>query len=320
MSILNAANCGNTTNTGVNACNLIPGRIVRAIAIPRGFVIPASQTTDAATFAAALKAYTQADTRASRFFLSPLLSEIDPQGGDTVNETRDNYELQVQQKPYNWGWKMTTSELNICDYKNWYNLVNNQAGAFEFILIDDAGQVWGRTATDADDAEGSGGYTMIDIVVEGWKPKTGSALPEYMFRLKFLNNLQLITQFSMVAANVFPDNSWGLIGVTLTAASTASTTTHVRFSGKMGCGASTLGGVYGDTLADADAFVITDNGTPITPASVAYNSTGDYYDATVSTLTVGHTIRVLIAPPSEITVAPFGANIISETAYSYVVA
>lgn len=319
-TILNTANCGQLANTGSATCNLIPRLVKYAVAVPKGFVIPAASITDAATFAAYFKGKFTADARSGRFFLSPLLTNFDPKGGDLVSETRDNYEFTVQQKPYNWGWTLNPSGQNICDYKNWYAFANLTQSLYDYLLIDDNGQVWGTAGTDTTGAQGLGGFAMAESVVEGWTPQTAAALTKYMFRLKFLTNAQVIQNFAMVAGNIFPDTTYGLIGTTLAHGATANTSTHIYVTGTMGCGGQTLGSVYGSTLAAAGAWVITDNGTPVTLSAVAYDAVNDQYNFTVGTLTTGHVIIVKLAAPSVVNATPYFANIISETGYTYTTA
>lgn len=314
MSILNAANCGNTTNTGSNGCNLIPGVIKYAVAIPKGTVIPASSMSTAAAFLTYFQSKFTADSRSSRFYLSPLLTNFDDKTGDAVTESRDNYEITVQDKPYNWGWTLNPTGNNFCDYINWYNLVKFNQGTFDFLFIDDAGQVWGTAATDDNDAAGLGGFAMVEVYVSNWSPKTAAALAKYMFRLKFLTNAQIVQNAKFIEAGCYPDNTWGLVGITMVAGTTTNTSTLLYANATMGCGASSLGSVYGSTLAAAGAWVLTKNGASLTPSAVAYMSTTNEYKFTVASLTTGDIITIKPAAPSVVDATPYFANIIAETA------
>jgi hypothetical protein len=315
---LNVANCGNTTNVGSNGCNLVPGIIKYAVAIPKGTVIPASNLTSAASFLTFFKSKFTADARSGRFYLSPLLTNFDDKTGDAVTESRDNFEATVQNKPYNWGWHLNPAGNNFCDYRNWFNLVNFQQGQYDFLFIDDIGQVWGTAALDSTGAQGLGGYAMFEIFVQNWTPKTASALAKYMLRLKFLNNIQIVQNAAFIAASAFPDNTWGLVGVTLAQGATTNTTTLLYLTGTMGCGASTLGSVYGATLAAAGAWVLTKASAPLTPSAVAYDAVNDQYKFTITALTTGDIVTFKLAAPSVVDATPYFANIISETVFTYV--
>lgn len=316
---LNSANCGNTTNTGSNGCNLIPGVIKYAVAIPKGTVIPATALTSASTFMAYFVPKFTADTRSGRFFVSPLLTNFDDKTGDAVTENRDNYEPTVTNKPYNWGWLLNPAGNNFCDYKKWFNLVNFQQNLFDFLFIDDQGQVWGTAAIDALGANGLGGYAMFEVFVPNWTPKTSGALAKYMFRLKFLNSTQVVQNAVFMQASAFPDNTWGLVDVTLSAGTTANTTTLLYVKGTMGCGASSLGATYGSTLAAAAAWALTKNGSALVPSAVAYMPATDEYKFTVAALSSADVVTTKAAAPSVVDATPYFANIITETALTYVV-
>jgi hypothetical protein len=319
-TILGRASCGDLTNTGSAGCNIIPTLINRAVAIPKGYVIPASELTDEGTFATAFQAYfDKKDSRTTRFYMSPLLTNIDLKGGDEVTESRDNYDFTVQFKPYNWSWLQNPSGMNICDYKNWRKIANQTQGLYDWLFIDDSGQVWGTSKADTTGAAGLGGYSAAESVVAPWMPKTASALPKFPFRLLFQNNEEIIGRSEFVQANVFPpNNGWGLIGVTLAAGTTPNTATHTYVSGTFGCGADDLMAAYGDILADPTAWVATDNGSALVISAIAVDPINKQMNLTHASVTSGHTVTVKLAAPSVLNATPFFLNLISETAYSYV--
>lgn len=317
-SILNAANCGNTANTGVNSCDIIPGKPSYVVAIPKGYVIPATSLTDVATFTTEFKAHFQeSDSRSTRFWLSPLLTNMEAKGGDAATETRDNYEFTVQFKPYDWSFLMNGSK---CDYNNWALLVQFNQAKLDFLIIDDRGQVWYKPALDTTGANGAGGFSMAEVSVPGWSPSAqGTTLAKYPFKMLFANNNQIVYT-GFIAASIFPDTTWGLVSTTLTLGATANTATHYYVRGYMGCGGTSIG-VYGDTLAAPAGWVLRNVtlGTAITPSAVAYDPDTDEYDFTVTAATTGNTINISLAAPSDLVSAPFNLvpAPITETALSF---
>lgn len=317
-SILNQANCGNTANTGVNSCDNQPGKPQYVVAIPKGFVIPATNLTDTTTFSTAFKAYFEADSRAARFWLSPLLTNMEAQGGDAVTENRDNYEFTVQFKPYNWSFLLNGSK---CDYNNWANLVQFNQSKLDFLVIDDRGQIWYRPATDSTGAQGAGGFSLAEVSVPNWTPANqGKNLAKYPFRMQFANNSQIVNA-GFISANTFPDATWGLVTTVLSKGSTANTTTNYFVKGFMGCGATSIGSAYGATLAAATGWVLKDvtSSTTITPSAVAYLPDTDEYKFTVTAATTGDTISIKLAAPSILMTTPFNLVLvpITETALTF---
>lgn len=301
----NLINCGDTTNSGVNACNLDLQDIQRVIAIPRGFVFPAAALASNAAFLTALEEGFVENSRSDRFFLSPFLTDLDNRTGDPVTENRNNFELVVQYKPFNWMWNMTN--VSFCSFLNWKTLMDFQQTKYDYLLADGSGNVWGKNALDSAGDASMGGYSMIEVNVYDFVPKTAAALPVYKFCLKFTNNAQVQTNGRFMAAGFFPTDANGLLGTELTLGVTTNTTTHYYVRGFMGCGASSIGAVYGSTLAAAGAWVLTNvtDNTTITPSAVSYNSALDEYDFTVSAQTTADVINIALAAPSVLTGTPY---------------
>lgn len=313
MSILNLTNCNTTGNNGRVSCNATPGKPTFAIAAPKGFVIPDSVLTDNDTFLLYLEErFNASDTRNDRFWLSPQLTNFENKTGDPAMAERDGMSYLAQEKPFNWRWTLNTPGQNICDYKQWRNLVH-LSSLYDWYVIDDKGQFWYTNGTDTDSLPGAAGFTSSQVLVEQWIPKPADGLTEYKFSIQFLYNDELIENIGFIQCGAFPTDKWGLVDVALTARGTTWTTTTAYVKGTLGCGGSSLG-AYSDVLDVAGAWVlynVTDS-SAVTPTAVSYNSTTDEFKFTFTAQTSADVIRVSLAAPSVLNATPYFLNLITE--------
>jgi hypothetical protein len=314
-SILNQANCVNGNNTGIASCSLDPAVIQRFIAIPKGYVVGAPLDTTALN--AFLIARLHADDPAQRFYLSPLLTNFDDKTDSIKEEDRDGYKATTFLPPYNWQWLMNGS---FCAFKNWRTF-NFKQDKYDFLYIDNKGNLIGTAGTDNAGVPGLGGIALFEFLVPDYKPATIAKANQYMVSMKVLNNVELNDNMVMIPGALVPATlqNYGLLDVVLSAGTTSHSTTHIYVSGKMGCGQQSLGVIEGSTLAAAGAWVIYDNTAlaAITPSAVAYDSSNDQYNFTVPTMTAGHSITVSLAAPSTLTATPYFFNGITETKNTY---
>ncbi len=316
-SILNTANCNVSGNNGMVGCNIIPTKIAYVAAVSKGTVIPATALTDVDTFLAYLEAaFNAADTRSERMWLSPQLTGFDNKTAEPVMVDRDGMSYLAQEKPFHWKWTLNTPNQNFCDYKKWRNLVH-LSSLYDYFILDDAGQFWYTSATDADGDAGAAGFTSSQVIVGQWSPKKAEGLNEYPFSIQFMYNDELIENLGFIECGAFPTDKWGLIDVTLTlGATTPWTTTAAYVGGGIGCGGGTsLGATYGDTIAAAGAWVIYNrtDAASVTPLTVTYMPVTDEYAFTFAAQTAADVLAFTLAAPSVLNITPYFVNLITET-------
>lgn len=313
-TVLNNSNCGNSTNMGTADCPLNPGVILYAIAIPKGYVVPNASLVDYATFNTKLYMLINAtDSKAGRCYITKLLTEIKDNTGDPVTEERNNTPYVVTSKPYNWEWMVNCS---FCDYKNMLNLLSLNQDKFDYLFVDDQFQVWGTVANDTTGLPGLGGFSMAQVFVLDWTPKTTKALAKYVLRMNFANNLQITKNALFVQSNFNVSSAHGLVDVVLFAGTVGTTSATVLYvKGRYGCNASSLGATYGTVINAATAWSVVPaaGGAAIVPSGVAYNATTDEFALTI-TSTPATALVVGLAVPSVITATPYFAYLITEQA------
>jgi hypothetical protein len=299
-TVLGLANCGQNTNTGIATCAQYPDIMAYLLAVPKGYVFPASVLTSNSAFNAAVDAKLIADT--GRAYMSMQLTDLDNKTGDPVFESRDNSEFLVANKPFNWQFRLTGS---FCEYKNMRMVFNQNQALYDILILDVNGMWWGKTATDAVGGTGLGGFTPSEINVFDWKPKVKDANPMFNVRVQFRNNLEFTETINFVeSAYTVNDATSGLIDVKLIAGTTASTATVLYVSGTLGCGNSSLGATYGTLLNTAALWSVVPaaGGAAIVPSGVAYNAILDQYALTIAS-TPATALIVGIAIPSVVTAA-----------------
>lgn len=311
-TILNNANCGNSTNMGTADCPLNPGVILYTIPIPKGYVIPNASLTSNSVFNTKLYTLINAtDSKSARCYITKLLTEIKDSTGDPVTEDRNNTPYIVTNKPYNWKWLVNCS---FCDYRNMLNLLSLAQDKFDFLYVDDQFQVWGRAANDTSSLPGMGGFSMAQVFVPDFMTKTTKNLPKYEIQHNFLNNTQLTLNGVFAQSNFDPTQAHGLIDVVLSAGTTSSTATVLYVQGAYGCAASNLGDTYGSTLAAAAAWSVVPaaGGAAIVPSGVVYNAILKQWALTIAS-TPATALIVGLAVPSVLTATPYFAYLVTET-------
>ena len=315
-TILNAANCLTTGNTGLFPCAISPSIYKRFFMIPKGSVIPATELADNATLLAYIAAQMKLDNSGSRWHMSGILSNLNDLTEAVKTENRDGQIYITQTPPYNFEWTMT---IQFAQFAKWKQYQFSQS-FYDVLYVDDAGNLIGRQAVDDTGAATIGGIPLTQFYVGDQKQATTDTLVTYKFRHNIEQNVHLNAEMAMIQAGIVPSDYQNLlIDTEIVAGVTSNTSTHIYVSAYFdGIGArKSVGAMYGTTLADPDAFAITDNGSPVTPSAVAYDATNDQWNITVSAITAAHTVKVKFAPPSVMTITPFFLDIISETAYTY---
>lgn len=306
---LGAGSCNDYSNTLIGSCVGEPSLFVYAVLVPKGTVIPNSALVSQAAFNTYVTARFIADT--NRWKLLPLMTDLKDNTGDTVMESRNNYQFPVQDKPYDWEYRLSTT---LCGYKKAYAIAHNKQDSKDVFFIDDQNS-WAMTpALDSSALAGGGAFAMANIWMPIWTQKTASTNPKYMIRFNLLSNLQMSPNAIMMASTFVVNNAIdGLADVTLIPGTTATTATHTYVKGTIGCGGSSLGVTYGNTLAVTPVWVVKNaaTGATITVAAASYDAINDQYDLTLTSAT-GLTVVVALAAPSVMTATPYFAYIITE--------
>lgn len=311
-SILNVANCGISTNMGVNSCVTNPGIIRWAIAVPKGTVIPASSMTTAAVFNAYLLSLFKLDNGSARARLLPAFTMITDNTGDPVTEAQGNFEFKVADRPYNWTFRMNT---NFCSYRNMATLFELSQDLWDFLFVDENNAVMGTLRLDSTGANGLSGISMAQVTVPNWKTKTDSTNTVYTINFLIQNNQDLISGMQINDSNFTPNPAtMGLVDVRLAAGDTASTATVLYVKGFFECGGGNIGDTYGSDIAAASAWSVVPaaGGAAIVPSGVVYNSTLKQYALTIAS-TPATALVVGLAVPSVLTATPYFKYAITET-------
>lgn len=311
--ILNVAACATGGNTGLFPCAFNPTIFRRMVLIPKGYVIPASSLTRAASVRTLLRNGLINDTPGLRWHMSGMLTQFQDNTGDPNFEDRDGYQALAQLKPYNWKYDCT---LQFAQFAKWKAGYQQCQAYYDWLFIDDSGNLIGTPKTDADDAIGLGGISLYSFTIGDALFADATHPVKFPMMLNIMNNVELNANIAMVQANINPsDYEKLLIDVTLSVSTRANTTTHlyvkVNYNG-VGATGNALD-QYGSILAAAGAWLLTDNGSTLTPSAVAYNATYGDLDFTVSTLTSGHTITYRLNLPSVVANAPYYAPLVSDT-------
>lgn len=317
-SILNLANCTVGTNTGVNACSLNPGIYQRFIAVPYGTVIPNSVLI--ATGTTSMQAYTismlQHQNAATRWHLSPVLTNFKDNTDSVKTETRDGFKVVTAEPTYDWSWNMNGS---FCDFQNWLTFSLAQQ-RYQFYFIDNSGNLIATKIADTvtSTAYAAAAVSMFQFFVPAYKPAEFGKLNVFQAMMQFMQNSDLNRDIAVIPANLnqVALQKAGLIDVVLAAGATAVTSTHIYVSGKMGCSQSSMGVTFGNTLAVAGAWTVTNQtlSTTIVPSAVSYDAVLDQYNLTITAATATNVINVALAGAPVLLALSATLNIVSETA------
>jgi len=307
---LNAANCGNFANTGVGTCVVIPDLITYAVAVPKGTSVPVASLVDNATFNAYVNAKFIADSRATRWYLLPFISDLKDNTGDPITEKINNFTKTVQSGRYDWTYRMPN--IFPCGYQNVYNLMQEMQNYFDIYFIDDKGTWFG---TNIDNSGNFYAFSMFEIFVPDYTQKVAGGNPMYYITFRLAQNEQFSKNALFMASQfVVSSTTQQLSSVKLIAGPGTVTATHLFVNGTLGCGGSNLGSVYGATLAATAVWKVNNaaTGAVITVSAVSYDSILNQYDLTI-TSTPGASVIVAIAAPSIVTPSPYGAYVVTET-------
>lgn len=314
--ILNVAACAAGGNTGLFPCAFNPSIFRRFIAIPKGYVIAASTLTSAAAVRALITAGLKEDSPGQRWHMSGMMTQQADETTAPVMENKDNFMVLVQLPPYNVTYDITWQFAQFAKWKGGYQ----QCQAFyDFLFIDDQGNLIGTQKTDANDAIGMGGVSLFQFVVQDYKFADISRVSKFNVTLSFMNNAEVNTGMAMIQAGINPaDYEQLLLDINLSQGATSNTATHIYFTAKFnGIGAiGEVGDLYGTVLDALGAWVFTKNGTTLTPSGIAYRPATKDWDLTVSSLSSADVVTITLQPPSVVTATPYFAPLVSDT-YTY---
>lgn len=317
MDILNLSNCGTSGNVGKFFCSFNPTIYKYFIMIPKGYVIPASVLTSNTALKAHIYAGLINDTPGQRWKRSGILSQMQDNTEAVKTENKDGYLAPTQFPPYNWQWDMTLQMAQFVKWKAYSQVAQDQ---YDYLFIDDAGNLIGTNKLDTTGANGLGGVSLFSFYMQDMKTATVDTLVKFNVNMIITNNVQLNENISMIQAELTPSDWDTVLYDTLITQGTANTATAIKvqcFTDGAGAKASLLA-KYPTELADADAWIVTVNGSPVTPSGVAYDATNDQMVFTVSTLSPADVVTVSLQVPSVLTADPFYINAVSEgTIYSY---
>jgi hypothetical protein len=316
-TILNLSNCGTSGNVGKFFCAFQPSIYKYFLMFPKGTVIPASVLTDNA----ALKDYIYDgltnDTPGLRWKLSGILSQMQDNTEAVKTENKDGYLTPTQFPPYNWQWDMT---LQFAQFAKWKQYSLTAQDQYDFAWVDDAGNLIGTSKTDADGASGLGGVSLFSFYMQDMKTATVDTLVKFNVNMIIQNNAELNESAAMVQANLTPQDWASLLYDTLIVQGLANTSTAIKvqvYTDGIGAKASLLA-KFGTVLDAAGAWLLTKNGSTLTPSGVAYDSTNDQMVFTVSTLSSLDVVTVRLNVPSVLLATPYFCPAVSEgTVYTY---
>lgn len=311
-TVLDLANCGVTGNVGKFFCHFNPTIYKYFILAPKGTVIPTASLDSNTEVKDYIYAGLINDTPAQRWLLSGVLSQFNDRTEDVKTENKDGYMAPTQFPPYNWTYDMT---LQFAQFVKWKAKGLSVADYYDVYFIDDAGNLIGRN-----DATGLGAVSMYTFYLNDQKQATTDTQVKFNVNITILNNDDLNENARMIQAGITANDWSTLLYDTLITQGTANTSTAIKvqvFTDGVGAKSSLLT-KYHSELDVAAAWVVTKNGTPITPSGVAYDAANDQMVFTVSSLSSADVITVVLAAPSVLTATPYFINAVSEgTLYTY---
>lgn len=315
--ILNIANCSTQGNTGGTFCNAEPGYLAYALPVPKGTVIPNTALVSQAAFTTFVQAALWANSRTTRWQKSPKLVEFKDGTKEPQTEDLDGYMVLTQMMPYVWTYRFANGFSGATKnlHQIWRADIHQMQNFYDFFFIDSNNMWWGTNALDSTGAQGMGAISLTQIIIPDWVQATPKSANKYNMMIVLADNGQLNANFASVQCSTLASAFLALTDVSVTVGVTATTSTNIYVSGKIG--GNTLGKQYGAALAIAALWVITDitTGTKtFTTSGVTYDAVNDQYKiaGTWSTSNTGDSVTVALASPSVITAAPYNMPIVTE--------
>lgn len=311
-TVIDLADCGITGNVGKFFCHFNPTIYKYFILAPKGSVIPTAELDDNTELKDYIYSKLINDTPAQRWLLSGVLSQFNDRTEDVKTENKDGYMAPTQFPPYNWTYDMT---LQFAQFVKWKSKGLSVADYYDVFLIDDAGNLIGRDAS-----TGIGAISLYTFYMNDQKQATVDTLVKFLVNMTILNNDDLNENARLVQAGLTPQDWSTLLYDCLVVQGTANTSTAIKVQVYTdGVGAKTsLLAKYSAELDVAAAWVVTKNGSVISPSGVAYDAANDQMVFTVSSLSTGDIITVKLAAPSVLTATPYFINAVTEGAlYTY---
>lgn len=301
-TVLNLVNCGITGNLGSADCGINANLFNYALFIPKGTVIPASAMTTVDELMEYIQTQCHADTVSARYQRSPLIVNLDDKTEDAKSEDRDGRKLIFFEGPWALDYQLSGT---VCDYKTALRVLNNKQSFYDVLFFDANNVLWGTSKTDADGAQGIGGYSLFQLYVKLWKVATKDKPATYRIMFNMNSNAQYQQNLAWVdcsAAELQAPDLTPLEDVTLVAGTTSpNTTSAIYVAGYLGCGGENLGDLYGTILNDATAWSVKNAATGAAPSltGVTYNSTlKQFVIASSTAFTSGQTFNINLAAPS----------------------
>lgn len=310
-TLLNAAFCNTSGNTGVVGCNNEPGFIRYACFVPKGSNISSSNLASQTAFNTYVDGKLIADSRSGRWFLSPELMAEDKTEA-TKFADKQGFKILSQKMPYTISFELLPG--NKCIHQKLYTLLDQMQDIFDVYLIDDNGLWMG-----VDD--GSGGlnpYTIAQLTVDNWMIKKSGDVNKYTFQIQFADYREMNQNYASFLSTKLTSKRKGLTDVTLSQGATTLTTSAIYVTGLIACGGSDLGDVYGSIINSATAWkVYNAAGSAVSLTGCTYNSTThEFAIASSSAFTSGATFTVALSAPSVLTGLGTPAYIVTETRIS----
>lgn len=317
-SLLNTANCGGTNNIGFKGCNNEPDFLKYIVFVPKGTTIPAASLLTQAAFNTYVDAALESDTRADRWFITPLLGEFKNNTEAPKIKDMDGLKLLSQMMPYNWEWRLAPG--NKCIHKKLKTFHQQQSNYDCFVI--DANGLW-MGWEDPSDTGKMKAYTVDSIIIADWDPKVSGETNKYSIMLAFGDNKQFNDYWANFASTRSAGTLVGLTDVSLSqgvdTAGTAivNTTSYIYVRANVACGGTNMGDLFGDTLDDTTAWLVTNSsGGSVSLTGVTYNTTTKNFRLASSTaFTSAATFNVKMAAPSVLTGLDADATVITENAW-----
>lgn len=302
MAKINQIVClGTDQNTGIARCTANLGLLKVAIAVPKGTYVTNTNMSDPITY---IDSKIHHDTPASRWY--PLPKFVNFEANNTAAGTQSfNYGNSKRVGTDVSVWTFQTIQGDLCGYKA-LEKFNGKNEEYDFYFMDHMGQLWGRVKTTTSGEVRLYAFTMDDVYVPTLVPGTNAATPEFKISFMFEDDTQLRGQLGLHQTGYDFNDLQGVNSVDITLIGSVGSNGTVIVEATTTCGGANLGDLFGSTLADAAAWILTakDDGAEITLTSVSYNATTKRYtidpDQTDTDYDIGDTLVLKLEPIADL--------------------
>ncbi len=264
MSGLNKLSCttGVGGNTGINSCAFDPDHIIGALIAPLNFKVTYSDSTGKYTWEGvefdtaieALQASTLAVTAKRTYPIWKFESLTDNSETGTVSTSGYGDKSYVKEGKYDWSFQLAQSFGSVCFLKRLRQF--NELKNYGVLFFDAKDRIFGTLTADSD---GIAPVTMEFFHAEPFKIADGSNVTKYMLRFALANPAELNDYPAFYELESTATGIKGIVDLTLSSAS-AATAGHVFVKLTTTQGGIDVYDSFADTLADADAWVLTKAG------------------------------------------------------------